>query len=144
MEKLKIKIYKDNRTKSPEYQTDQSSGADLFASHSGEVKKGEFKLVKTGLKLSIPEGFEAQIRPRSGLALKYGVTVLNTPGTIDSDYRGEIGVIIVNFGDNTFVFNEGDRLAQLVFSKVYRAEFENVEFLDSTERQEGGFGHTGT
>lgn len=144
MEKLKIKIYyKDNRIKSPEYQTDQSSGADLFASHSGELKKGEFKLVKTGLKLSIPEGFEAQIRPRSGLALKHGVTVLNTPGTIDSDYRGEIGVILVNFGDDKFVFNEGDRIAQVVFTKVYRAEFENTEILGNTERGTGGFGHTG-
>lgn len=143
MEKINVKIYKKNGGQSPVYKTGESAGADLFASESGLVEKGRIKLVKTGVSFSIPEGYEAQIRPRSGLALKRGVTVLNTPGTIDSDYRGEVGIILVNFGDEDFIFNKGDRIAQVVFAKVYRAEFLVSDQLDTTERGSGGFGHTG-
>jgi len=143
MKKIDVKIQKTNESRIPVYKTEESAGADIFTAESGVVEKGKVKLVKTGVSFSIPEGFEAQIRPRSGLALKKGVTILNTPGTIDSDYRGEVGIILVNFGDNDFVFNKGDRIAQVVFSKVYRAEFILSEELDSTDRGSGGFGHTG-
>ncbi|AEI15124.1 Deoxyuridine 5'-triphosphate nucleotidohydrolase [Flexistipes sinusarabici DSM 4947] len=143
MKKINVKIQKTNDSRVPVYKTEESAGADLFAAEAGVVKAGKIKLVKTGVSFSIPEGYEAQIRPRSGLALKKGVTILNTPGTIDSDYRGEVGVILVNFGDNDFVFNTGDRIAQVVFSKVYRAEFTLSDELDTTERGSGGFGHTG-
>ncbi|MEC9492383.1 dUTP diphosphatase [Flexistipes sp.] len=143
MKKINVKIQKTKDSRVPVYKTEESAGADLFAAEAGIVKAGKIKLVKTGVSFSIPEGYEAQIRPRSGLALKKGVTILNTPGTIDSDYRGEVGVILVNFGDNDFVFNTGDRIAQVVFSKVYRAEFTLSDELDTTERGSGGFGHTG-
>lgn len=143
MKKIDVKIQKTNESRIPLYKTDESAGADIFAAESGVVETGKVKLVKTGVCFSIPEGYEAQIRPRSGLALKKGVTVLNTPGTIDSDYRGEVGIILVNFGDNNFVFNAGDRIAQVVFSKVYRAEFILSDELDTTDRGAGGFGHTG-
>lgn len=143
MENLKVNILNNHDGRTPEYQTDQSAGADLFASEAGVVEKGKIKLVNTGIIISVPEGFEAQIRPRSGLALKKGVTVLNTPGTIDSDYRGNIGVILVNFGDNDFVYSKGDRIAQIIFSKIYRANFEKADTLDSTSRGSGGFGHSG-
>lgn len=143
MKKINVKIQKTNDSRVPVYKTEESAGADLFAAEAGVVKAGKIKLVKTGVSFSIPEGYEAQIRPRSGLALKKGVTILNTPGTIDSDYRGEVGVILVNFGDNDFVFNTGDRIAQVVFAKVYRAEFTLSDELDTTERGSGGFGHTG-
>jgi len=143
MKRIDVKIQKTNDSRVPVYKTEESAGADLFAAETGVVEAGKIKLVKTGVSFSIPEGYEAQIRPRSGLALKKGVTILNTPGTVDSDYRGEVGVILVNFGDNDFVFNTGDRIAQVVFSKVYRAEFILSDELDTTERGSGGFGHTG-
>ncbi len=100
-------------------------------------------LVPTGLYMALPEGYEAQVRPRSGLALKYGITVLNSPGTIDADYRGEIGVILVNLGQEDFVVRDGERIAQMVIARYEQAEFVSVETLDKTERGEGGFGHSG-
>ena len=104
---------------------------------------GRIKLIPTGLALSIPLGYEVQIRPRSGLALKHGIGMVNGPGTIDSDYRGEIGIILINWGVAPFVVRMGDRIAQMVLSKVYRADFQSVEALDTTKRGEGGFGHSG-
>jgi dUTP pyrophosphatase len=122
-----------------------SSGFDLHAAIHGEVliEPGKWKLIKTGIAISMPNGLEAQVRPRSGLALKHGITVLNTPGTIDADYRGEIGVIMLNLGDEAFVVRRGERIAQLVFMSVPQVEIQVVEQLDDTARGSGGFGHTG-
>lgn len=114
-----------------------------MASHSGEIESGKYALVKTGISIELPEGYEAQVRPRSGLALKQGVTVLNTPGTIDADYRGEIGVILINHSNVTFTYEKGDRIAQMVIAPVVQAKFEAVEDLSDTDRGAGGFGHTG-
>jgi dUTP pyrophosphatase len=129
----------------PVYATEGSAGMDLRAAitEAWVLKPGERKLVPTGLAISIPRGYEAQVRPRSGLALKHGVTMLNTPGTIDSDYRGEVGVIMANLGQEDFTIQPGDRVAQMVFSAVTRVEWKKVEELDATERHAGGFGHTG-
>jgi dUTP pyrophosphatase len=129
----------------PRYQTTGASGMDLLAAISDSVslEPGEYQLIPTGIKIEIPEGFEAQVRPRSGLALKYGVTVLNTPGTIDSDYRGEIQVILINFGKNRFTLTRGMRIAQLVFSKIVRVDFKEADSLTNTSRSDEGFGHTG-
>jgi len=129
----------------PQYMTELSSGLDLFASNSEDIvlNPGERKLVFTGIALSIPPGYEAQIRPRSGLALNNGITLLNAPGTIDADYRGEIGLILINHGEKPFVIKRGERLAQMVICKVYRADFQEEERLDVTARNSGGFGHTG-
>jgi dUTP pyrophosphatase len=122
-----------------------SSGFDLHAAIHGEVhiEPGKWKLIKTGIAISMPNGLEAQVRPRSGLALKHGITVLNTPGTIDADYRGEIGVIVLNLGEEAFVVRRGERIAQLVFMSVPQVEIQVVEQLDDTARGSGGFGHTG-
>lgn len=129
----------------PRYMTPHASGLDLYAAVSRDtvVKPGERKLIPTGFAFAIPPGYEAQIRPRSGLALQYGITLLNAPGTIDADYRGEISLIVINHSDKPFVIKRGDRLAQMVINKVYRAEFQEVETLDRTTRDTGGFGHTG-
>ena len=129
----------------PKYATDGASGLDLRANVTEPVilKKGEFKLISTGVMISIPKGFEGQIRPRSGLALKNGITLLNSPGTIDSDYRGEIKVILINFGNDDFVINRKDRIAQLVICKIEQVDFKEVSFFDETARGDGGFGHTG-
>lgn len=129
----------------PNYATTQSAGMDLMAAISEEItlKKGERKLVPTGIALALPEGYEAQVRPRSGLALKNGITVLNTPGTIDADYRGEIGVILINLGNEDFVITRGMRIAQIVIAPYIQAKMVQVEDLDSTARGEGGFGSTG-
>lgn len=127
----------------PKYMTDGSVGADLHASESVLIEPGEFNLVKTGIAVELPVGIEAQIRPRSGLALKYGVTVLNSPGTIDSDYRGEIGVILINHGKSAFAVNEGDRIAQMVFAQTIRGRFSASSAVQETVRGSGGFGHTG-
>jgi len=122
-----------------------AAGCDLRAAIEQELQlaPGERTLVPTGFAIALPAGYEAQIRPRSGLALKHGIVLPNAPGTIDSDYRGELKVIVMNAGQETFVFARGDRIAQLVVAPVVRAEFEEVESLDETERGEGGFGHTG-
>lgn len=127
----------------PAYQTEGAAGMDIRAGESGEIEAGAFELVKTGLKMAIPAGYEAQIRPRSGLALKQGVTVLNSPGTIDSDYRGEVGIILINHSKNTFRYEKGDRIAQAVFAKVTRVSIQSADTLDDTERSSGGFGHSG-
>lgn len=143
---MKVKVINLNPSNPlPKYETPDSSGMDLRANINTEwtVDPGERILVPTGLKMAIPSGYECQIRPRSGLALKKGITVLNTPGTIDASFRGELGVIIINHSNDTFTINPGDRIAQAVFSKVEHVELENVDELDETERGEGGFGHTG-
>ncbi len=126
--------------------TSASSGMDLCAFVGEEVvlKPGERRLIPTGIAVSIPDGYEGQVRPRSGLALKNGITVVNTPGTIDADYRGEIGVILINLGGQPFTVKQGDRIAQLVIAPVSRADAEWVEDLDDTPRSGGGFGHTGS
>lgn len=127
----------------PSYETSGASGADLKAKEDGILYPGERKLIKTGVFIELPAGYEAQIRPRSGLALKYGITMLNSPGTIDSDYRGEIGVIVINHGNEPFEYKKGDRIAQLVISKYSKAEFIISSSLTETDRGKGGFGHTG-
>ena len=128
----------------PRYQTPASSGMDLTASQTVQIHPGHWQLVKTGLFLEIPEGFEGQVRPRSGLALKCGVTVLNAPGTIDSDYRGELCILLINHGPNPFPIEPGDRIAQLVIAPVVQVALEESDDLCTTERGSGGFGSTGT
>ncbi len=142
---MKIKVINRSRHELPQYETPQSAGLDLRANVESPVtlKPLERKLVPTGLFIELPAGFEAQIRPRSGLALKHGISLLNTPGTIDADYRGEIGVIMVNLSDKEFVVNDGDRIAQMVVSKFEQVEWEPAETLADSERGAGGFGHTG-
>jgi len=127
----------------PEYKTKGSSGMDVCASHDGMIYPNDYQLVQTGLQFEIPLGYEVQVRPRSGLALKNGVTVLNSPGTIDSDYRGPVGLILVNHGKEKFNFSRGDRLAQIVLCKVQQATVELTTDISETERGEGGFGSTG-
>lgn len=129
----------------PKYMSAGAAGMDIFANvHTDTViKTGEIKLIPTGIKISLPNGFEAQIRPRSGLALKNGITMVNTPGTIDSDYRGEIGVIIINHGDRDFCIKRGDRIAQMAINKYERVVWTETLTLDETKRGEGGFGHSG-
>ncbi len=139
-EKILIQI---TDSKIPEMATTGASGYDLCASKSIIIKSGEFEKVPTGIRISMPIGLEAQIRPRSGLAAKHGVTVLNAPGTIDSDYRGEICVLLINHGKKDFVIEPGMRIAQMVFAKVTKVDFEQVEQLDETNRGVGGFGSTG-
>ncbi len=129
----------------PCYMSEGASGMDLYAAVEADVElaPGEIKLIPTGLFISLPQGWEAQVRPRSGLALKHGLTVVNSPGTIDSDYRGEIGIILGNVGKSPYVVRRGDRIAQMVVQKVVRADITVVEELDETARSGGGFGHTG-
>ena len=140
---MKVKIRTEDPDLLPHYKTAQAAGADLMAACDGMVEPHGRKLIGTGVFLEIPKGFEGQIRPRSGLALKQGIGMLNAPGTIDSDYRGELGVILYNSTDESFHYKKGDRIAQIVFAEVTRAEFESVAELSATERGEGGFGSTG-
>ena len=144
-QKINVKVQNLGTCKFPTYATKQSSGADLRAYLKGAVtlQPGERKLIPTGLHMSIPKGFELQVRPRSGLALKYGITVLNTPGTVDGDFTGDIGIILINFGNAPFTVYPGDKIAQGVFTRVFQANFEEVDSLEETERGSGGFGHTG-
>lgn len=128
---------------SPEYKTVGAAGCDVCAAESGSVPAGATQIVSTGLFLEVPKGYECQVRPRSGLAFSHAVTVLNSPGTLDSDYRGELKILLYNAGQYPFKFEQGDRIAQLVFAKVTRAGFRVVEELGDTERGEGGFGSTG-
>jgi dUTP pyrophosphatase len=142
---MKVKIVKKNPFNVPEYETKGSAGVDLqaFIENSIILKPMERFLVPTGLFLEIPEGYEAQVRARSGLAIKHGISLVNGIGTIDSDYRGEIKVILINLGDKDFTINNGDRIAQMVFIKHEQIDFELVDDLNETERGSGGFGHTG-
>lgn len=142
---MEIKIINKSKHPLPQYSTELSAGMDLRANidNSVTLKPLERKLIPTGLFIQLPKGYEAQIRPRSGLALKYGISVLNTPGTIDADYRGEIGVILVNLSNADFVINDGERICQMVINKHEIAEFIQVDILDETSRGAGGFGHTG-
>jgi len=148
MEQLTIRIKrlrKDRPGPLPQYMTEGSSGMDLSASLDREVvlEPGERKLISTGIAVAIPEGFEGQVRGRSGLAVRMGIGLVNAPGTIDSDYRGEIGVVLINFGKSSVTIRDGDRIAQLVISRVFRASWQEVEELSATPREGGGFGHTG-
>lgn len=142
---MKIKVVNKGHQPLPEYATPQSAGMDLRANIDSPITLNPMarQLVPTGLYIALPAGFEAQIRPRSGLALKHGITVLNTPGTIDADYRGELMVLLVNFSDTDFVINDGERIAQMVIARHEQGTFEPVDILDETERGAGGYGHTG-
>lgn len=142
---IKVRIINKGHHQLPEYATPQSAGMDLRANIEEPIilKPMQRMLVSTGLFMALPAGYEAQVRPRSGLALKHGITVLNTPGTIDADYRGEVKVLLVNFSDTDFVINAGERIAQMVIAKHETADFIEVEELDETERGAGGYGHTG-
>jgi len=161
---MEVQIIKETLNELPKYETPQSAGMDLRADlwtikesnlHNAEVVRDEFSVIKhiaihpggralipTGLKMALPEGYEAMVRPRSGLALKHGITVLNSPGTIDADYRGDVGVVLINHGFNTFKVCQGDRIAQMVINKVEQATWKVAEVLTNTERGDGGFGHT--
>jgi len=141
---VKVRIQRiDGSARMPEMAHPGDSGFDLFASETVSLKPGERKLVPTGIKVSLPAGFEAQVRPKSGLALKHGISVLNTPGTIDSGYRGEIKVILVNLGEQEYKVEKGKKIAQIVFARVECPEIAEVSELDETKRNEGGFGSTG-
>ncbi len=142
---MKIRIINKSHHPLPAYATPQSAGMDLRANIQSPITLNplERKLIGTGLYMALPEGYEAQVRPRSGLALKHGLTVLNSPGTIDADYRGEIMVLLVNLSDTPFVVNDGERIAQMVIARHEQATFETVDTLDETERGAGGYGHTG-
>lgn len=148
MERLKIFLEQTEEGKDlpiPKYMSEQAAGMDLYACVSDDIvlKKSEIKLISTGIKIALPEGYEAQIRPRSGLAFKHGITIVNSPGTIDADYRGEIKVIMINAGSKDFVIKRGERIAQMVINKIEQIDWEIVEKLEESIRGEGGFGHTG-
>lgn len=142
---MKVKIINNSKHKLPEYKTGLSAGMDLYANIDTPVvlKPLQRTLITTGLFIELPEGYEAQIRPRSGLAMKEGVTVLNTPGTIDADYRGEICIIMINLSDKEYLIKDGERICQMIIGKHERVEWMQVEKLDTTDRGAGGFGHTG-
>ena len=142
---MKVRIINDSRWDAPSYATEGSAGVDLKANIDDPITLAPLQrvVVPTGLRIALPKGTEAQVRPRSGLAAKHGITVLNTPGTIDADYRGEVGVILINLSDEDFVINPGERIAQMVLALYERFEWEEVEQLDSTSRGEGGLGSTG-
>ena len=145
MEKIKVKVINKSGNDLPEYKTPQSAGMDLRANIEEPITINPMErvLIGTGLYIALPIGYEAQVRPRSGLALKHGITVLNTPGTVDADYRGEIMVLLINLSNISFIINPGDRIAQMVIARHEQAEFTLVDELDDTERGEGGMGHTG-
>ena len=142
---MKVRIINDSRWDAPSYATEGSAGVDLKANIDEPITLAPFQrvVVPTGLRIALPKGTEAQVRPRSGLAAKHGITVLNTPGTIDADYRGEVGVILINLSDKDFVINPGERVAQMILARYERFEWEDDEQLDSTSRGEGGLGSTG-
>lgn len=148
MEHLSVKILQTEGNEDlqlPQYMSEHASGVDLSAAitHETIIQPGERLLIPTGIAIALPAGFEAQVRPRSGLAVNYGIGILNTPGTIDADYRGEIKVILINWGREPFVVKRGDRIAQMVIQKVYKASFELTDSLPITSRNAGGFGHSG-
>jgi dUTP pyrophosphatase len=142
---IPVKIYARPGACIPVYQSKGASGADIcaFLDKAVTLRAGETALIPTGIIMEIPEGFEAQIRPRSGLAIKHGITLLNTPGTIDSDYRGEVKIIMTNHGKEDFTITNGMRIAQVVFNKTYRGDFLETDELSMTDRNDGGFGHSG-
>lgn len=142
---LTVKIVNTSNNPLPKYATPGSAGVDLYANNEApvELKPMERALVPTGLFLEIPQGYEGQVRPRSGLAMRHGITLLNTPGTIDADYRGEVGVIMINLGQEPFVIQRGERIAQLVINRFEQVDWMAVQRLSETERGSGGFGHTG-
>ena len=147
MDKLKIKIINKSHHPLPDYGTHGAAGMDVRAylpEGSVTLRPGQRALIPTGLYMQLPQGYECQIRPRSGLALKHGITVLNTPGTVDADYRGEIGVILINLGQNDYEVTDGERICQMVIKTYTKVEWEPAERLDRTEREDGAFGHTGT
>lgn len=145
LQTMKVKVINTSEFSLPQYETSASAGVDVRANieESVTLQPLERALIKTGLFLEIPEGYEAQVRPRSGLALKKGITVLNSPGTIDADYRGEVGVILINLSNEAFTIEKGERIAQIVFAKFEQAEWEVTENLSETKRGAGGFGSTG-
>ncbi len=142
---LRIRPDDDADIPLPQYMTSQSAGMDIYAAIKKDLllEKGEIALIPTGFAMAIPEGFEAQIRPRSGLAVKHGISLINSPGTIDSDYRGEIMIPAINLGNKNYTVKRGDRIAQMIIKRVYHARIEVVKQLDTTAREAGGFGHTG-
>jgi len=142
---MKVRIVNKSHHPLPEYETIHSAGMDIRANidESIVLKPLERALISTGLYIELPSGYEAQIRPRSGLSFKHGITVLNTPGTIDADYRGEIKIILINLSNTDYTINDGDRIAQMIITKHERVKWENVEILEPTLRNAGGFGHTG-
>jgi dUTP pyrophosphatase len=141
--KVVVKYSKIDNVPLPQYQSDGASGLDLYSAEEVTIKPGEYQAIRTGIALEIPRGYEGQIRPRSGLALKYGIGILNSPGTIDSDYRGEIKVILFNFGKKPFKISKGYRIAQIVFSRISKVSLKEAKHLSPTRRNKGGFGHTG-
>lgn len=145
MDKIKVRVINRSENPLPEYGTIGAAGMDVRASLSEPMTLAPMQraLIPTGLFIEIPEGYECQLRPRSGLALKKGISLVNTPGTIDADYRGEIGVILINLSSEPFVINNGERICQMVFNRYTQAEWMQVESLEETDRGEGGFGHTG-
>ena len=146
MVRVRIKKVRQGAIKLPHYMTPLSAGMDLCACLEGKevvLEPGTWQLIPTGIAIALPEGYEAEVRPRSGLALKHGVTLLNAPGTVDADYRGEVGCIMINLSKEPFTIKDGDRIAQLVIHQVGRAELEEVSDLPESSRGEGGFGHTG-
>ena len=142
---IQVKVINKGKQPLPTYATTQSAGMDLRANIDSPItlKPMERRLIPTGLYIALPKGYEAQVRPRSGLALKHGITVLNTPGTIDADYRGELMVLLINFSAEDFIINAGERIAQMVIARHEQAAFAEVDILDETERGAGGYGHTG-
>ena len=142
---LRLRPESDSDIPLPRYMTPQSAGMDISAAITEEVllEKGEIAMLPTGFAMALPAGYEAQIRPRSGLAVKHGIGLINTPGTIDADYRGEVMIAVINLGPKPYQFHRGDRVAQMIINRVHQAELQEVEDLDKTQRNTGGFGHTG-
>ncbi len=145
MERIKVKIINDSSNPLPAYETPSSAGMDVRARLESPVtlKPLQRALIPTGLRIQLPQGYECQVRPRSGLALKHGISLVNTPGTIDADYRGEIGIIVINLSDEPYTITNGERIAQLVIKEYVHVTWEQVDRIDETERGDGGFGHTG-
>ena len=145
MELIKLKIINDSSNPLPAYETPSSAGMDVRARLDSPVTLQPLQraLIPTGLRIQLPQGYECQVRPRSGLALKHGISLVNTPGTIDADYRGEIGIIVINLSDQPYTITDGERIAQLVIKEYVHVTWEQVDRIDETERGEGGFGHTG-
>lgn len=145
MERIKVKIINDSSNPLPAYETPSSAGMDVRARLDSPVTLQPLQraLIPTGLRIQLPQGYECQVRPRSGLALKHGISLVNTPGTVDADYRGEIGIIVINLSDQPYTITDGERIAQLVIKEYVHVTWEQVDRIDETERGDGGFGHTG-